>query len=520
MKKYLLISLNLFAGILLAQTTFNHENYQLVWSDEFDVDGLPNTNNWRYETGYSIRNNEAQNYTANRLENARVENGHLIIEARKDNYQNHEISSASLVSWGKVVHQYGRFECRAKIDIRSGSWPAFWTLGESGEWPSNGEIDIMEYYKGKLLGNAAWGTETRWSGKWDSQTIPISSFPSGWEDEFHIFMMEWTPDYIRLYVDDILINAVDLSQTFNGSLGEYKNPFRQPHYLILNQAIGGNNGGDYSNTQFPIKYEIDYVRIFQLGNGDLDCNWDKNGTAYLDDCSNCVGGNTNKNECVLSCNGNQVKNPGFEDNGLTNWTGWGTRNATTNSNEGTYAVAVGNGAAEQVVPVLPNTTYNLRVNVRKSGGGAAFIGVKEYGMAELSLRIDNNVWQEKTLTFRTGNSSTARIYYYNPEGGTAYADNFYLEQKGCELITNIKNNELDSQLTVYPVPAKEYVDVILSKTTNDLGNIQLINLKGEVMYESSIDSQTRINLEPFAAGIYSLKVTTNKNTLVKKIVKE
>ena len=262
---------------------FSHEDYCLVWSDEFNTPGLPSTANWRYEEGY-VRNNEHQYYTNGRLENARIEDGRLIIEARRDNWQGNEYTSASLVSWGKVVHQYGRFEVRAKIDPRTGAWPAFWTLGERGEWPSNGEIDIMEFYNNRIHANAAWGTNTRWQGNWDSQNRLLSSFGPGWADEYHVWRMEWTSEFINLYVDDILMNNIDVNRTNNGNISDIVNPFRQPHYIILNLAIGGNNGGDPTNTRFPVLYEIDYVRVYQKGNCNLDCNWEEGGDAYLDDC--------------------------------------------------------------------------------------------------------------------------------------------------------------------------------------------------------------------------------------------
>lgn len=232
------------------------ENYKLIWSDEFDGSGLPDNSNWSYEEGY-VRNNELQYYTSKRLENTYVEDGFLTIEARKDNWDGHEYTSSSLHGRGKREFQYGIFEIRAKIDVRQGSWPAFWTLGANGEWPSNGEIDIMEYYAGKLHANVAWGTKTRWEASWDSETKAVGS---DFSNDFHIWRMKWTKDVIELYVDDFLQNSTELSKTINGSDG--KNPFQQKAYIMVNQAIG-SNGGDPSSTQFPIKYIIDYVRVYQ-----------------------------------------------------------------------------------------------------------------------------------------------------------------------------------------------------------------------------------------------------------------
>lgn len=236
----------------------SYESYQMVWSDEFEGNGLPDPNNWGYEKGY-VRNNELQYYTEKRLENTRMENGNLIIEARRDNWNGNEYTSASLYTRGKKEFQYGIFEIRAKIDIRKGSWPAFWTLGVSEEWPSNGEVDIMEYYNGKLHANVAWGTNTRWEAKWDSQTKAVDSeFAKG----FHIWRMHWTEEKIDLYVDDFLQNTTDLSTTINGNLAKLRNPFHQKAYIMINQAIG-SNGGDPSGTTFPIQYIIDYVRVYQ-----------------------------------------------------------------------------------------------------------------------------------------------------------------------------------------------------------------------------------------------------------------
>lgn len=254
------------------------EGYKLVWSDEFDVAGRPNPENWRFEQGL-VRNREAQFYQP---DNAWVEDGRLIIEARRERVSNPryrpgsrdwqrvreaEYTSSSLLTQGLQSWQYGRFEMRGKIDIRSGLWPAWWTLGMGGEWPSNGEIDIMEYYRGKLLANVAWGTERRWTARWDSATIDVAELGGAdWADEFHVWRMDWCRDFIRLYVDDRLLNETDLSKTVNP---DGTNPFHQPHYMLLNVGIGGDNGGDPSETEFPSRFEVDWVRVWQKeGNED------------------------------------------------------------------------------------------------------------------------------------------------------------------------------------------------------------------------------------------------------------
>lgn len=250
-------------------------DWKLVWADEFDKDGRPDSRNWNYEDGF-VRNRELQWYQP---DNAWCEKGLLIIESRRERKQNPsykpnsldwktsreyaDYTSASLITRRLHQWQYGRFEMRGRIDTRPGLWPAFWTLGVEGEWPSNGEIDIMEYYRGLLLANVAWGTEKRWVAAWDSVKKPITEFNDpDWSRKFHIWRMDWDDKAIKLYIDDILLNTTDLKDTFNRNT-EGKNPFHQPHYIILNLAIGGTNGGDPSKTDFPARFEVDYVRVYQ-----------------------------------------------------------------------------------------------------------------------------------------------------------------------------------------------------------------------------------------------------------------
>jgi len=251
------------------------DGYKLVWSDEFNEEGSPDTTNWHFENGF-VRNEESQWY---QYENAWCENGKLIIEARREtrpnpNYfpgskdwrkqrKNIEYTSSSINTSGKHSWKYGRFIMRARIDISRGMWPAWWTLGINGTWPSNGEIDIMEYYSKKLLANIACGTGTSFKPEWFSKTREIDSFDgSKWSSEFHTWRMDWDEKSIALFVDDSLMNKVELSKLVNKD-GTGINPFKQPHYMLLNLAIGGKNGGDPALTKFPKRFEVDYVRVYQ-----------------------------------------------------------------------------------------------------------------------------------------------------------------------------------------------------------------------------------------------------------------
>lgn len=252
----------------------DNDEYKLVWSDEFDKSGLPDSANWRYEHGF-VRNEELQWYQP---ENARCENGYLIIEAKREQKPNPgyeagnndwwkkrgmiNYTSSCLITAGKKTWQYGRFEMRGRIDISEGMWPAWWTLGIDKRWPANGEIDIMEYYRGKLLANIACIGKDR-KAEWYSNTFSVDSLGgTSWSSKFHIWRMDWTKDFIALYLDDQLLNKCAIDSLVNKD-GSGFNPFKQPHYMLLNLAIGGMNGGDPGNTSFPRLFEVDYVRVYQ-----------------------------------------------------------------------------------------------------------------------------------------------------------------------------------------------------------------------------------------------------------------
>lgn len=248
--------------------------YKLIWSDEFNNNGMPDTAKWRFESGFA-RNNEAQWY---QQENAVCQEGYLVITGKKENRpnpnfiegstnwktnrKNIRFTSASAVMKKEHAFQYGKVQVRAKIDAQPGLWPAIWTLGVSGEWPSNGEVDIMEYYKDSILANFAFAAQKRYNAIWDVAKVSVDSLGGkNWADQFHVWTLLWDENQMQIFVDDLLLNTINLNKTINKSDGQ--NPFRQPHYILLNLAMGGNRGGSLENTKLPSKYLIDYVRVYQ-----------------------------------------------------------------------------------------------------------------------------------------------------------------------------------------------------------------------------------------------------------------
>lgn len=250
------------------------KGYTLVWQDEFNIDGSPDSSKWIYENGF-VRNHELQWYTP---KNASCKNGLLTIEARRENLPNPYYDSTSkdwrksrkdirytsscLLTKDKNTWKYGRFIMRARIDTVPGYWPAWWTLGVSKPWPSNGEIDIMEFYRGKILANYAIGGRQMYKAHWYSNTFAVGDFKKNWKNNFHIWQMDWDDKSISIYMDGKLLNY-QLQDSLINKDGTGFFPFKQHHYMILNLAIGGDNGGNPAATKFPLKYEIDYVRVYQ-----------------------------------------------------------------------------------------------------------------------------------------------------------------------------------------------------------------------------------------------------------------
>jgi len=242
---------------------FGTVEWELVWEDNFNTDGLPNGNIWDYEEGY-IRNDEAQYYTKERQENARVESGNLIIEARKDNWNENEITSASLHTYGKKEILYGKVEVRAKLPTGVGTWPAIWMLGNSirngTNWPDCGEIDIMEnvgFDPDVIHGNVHTKAYNHVLGTNKGNNVVVEK-PY---DDFHIYSIEWYENRIEFYIDGIRYFVFN-----NENTGFETWPFDKPHYLILNLAIGGGWGGQQGIDEsiFPQKYYFDYVKVYQI----------------------------------------------------------------------------------------------------------------------------------------------------------------------------------------------------------------------------------------------------------------
>lgn len=245
---------------------------KLVLSEDFDTNGTLNPNLWSYDIGTGNNgwgNNELQYYT-DRTQNIVVEDGMLKITALKESYLGSSYTSAKILTKGKFNQKYGRIEARIKLPWGKGLWPAFWMLGSNIQttdenpdnpttvfWPQCGEIDIMEYLGSNpttVLGTVHGPSYSGGSAITKSYSLTNNRF----DNDFHVFGIEWDENYINYYVDDVLYNQI----TPDDVPGEWV--FNQSFYIILNMAVGGNlPGSPNSETSFPQTMLVDYVRVYE-----------------------------------------------------------------------------------------------------------------------------------------------------------------------------------------------------------------------------------------------------------------
>ncbi len=241
--------------------------WTLAWSDEFEGEGLPDAAKWDYDTSRNQQgwyNNELQYYARERPENARVTGGRLVITALKEkpanapDYGGQSYTSARMLTRGKAEWTYGFFEIRAKLPCGVGTWPAIWMLGKSGDWPLQGEIDIMEHVgkkKGEVLGTVHTAAFNHTLGTQRGATTMVPDAC----DAFHNYQLKWDEHQIAIGVD-----GKYYFQFVNPKDGDVRKwPFSAPQYLILNIAIGGDLGGPVDDSIFPVRMEVDYVRVYR-----------------------------------------------------------------------------------------------------------------------------------------------------------------------------------------------------------------------------------------------------------------
>jgi beta-glucanase (GH16 family) len=252
MKTSYIVILILFSWFRSEAQTWN-----LVWSDEFDS-GSINTSNWTYETGGSGWGNNELEYYTNRPENACIDNGNLLIIAKKESYGANSYTSARLKTQGLKSFTYGRIEARIKLPVGQGLWPAFWMLGNSislAGWPKCGEIDIMEHINNVLQVNGTM--------HWDNNGhVQYGGTTSCDVTQYHVYSIEWDANSIKWLLDGNKYWEGNIANNINST-----DEFHSPFFILLNFAVGGNWPGNPNvTTPFPDTMYVDYVRVSQLSN--------------------------------------------------------------------------------------------------------------------------------------------------------------------------------------------------------------------------------------------------------------
>lgn len=242
--------------------------WKLVWSDEFEGSGTPDSTRWTYAVGgHGWGNKEKQFYTDARFENANQQDGKLHVIARKESWEGMDYTSARIISRGLGDFKYGRFEIRAKLPQARGTWSAIWMMPSDwqfsdGGWPDVGEIDIMEHvgHDPGVIHASAHSRDYQWQK--GTQKTGILKVPSA-TDEFHTYVLEWSEESLAAYVDDAMY-----FEYLNEGEGEGKWPYAKPFYLIMNVAVGGEWVNDHGidDAAMPQVMEVDYVRVYQATN--------------------------------------------------------------------------------------------------------------------------------------------------------------------------------------------------------------------------------------------------------------
>lgn len=510
------------SGSLVELEPIEDTDYQLIWSDEFNGNGAIDTTKWVNERGFQ-RNNEEQYYLP---ENLIQKDGNLVITGIREQYANENYNpsssdyrknreyanwtSGSIYTKGKFDFLYGRVECRAKITNLTGTWPAIWTVGQvageqsygdpdlftgcqTSEWPAAGEIDIMENYGGKILGNFAVAAQNRWTAKWDGRSVDVADFNDpNWVDKYHTWTLDWTEDKLRIFVDGIFVNEMNSNVANHSSAYACPGsaPFQNaPQALWLNLALGGNAGGSTANLPDSTVYLVDYIRVYQK-------------------------------ETVVT---NILNDGGFET-GSSSYLWGGSTVVQNNAYAGNYAAKIdntdtwGGGYEQSVTNLKENTTYVFSAALKSSNGDNGRIGVKEHGFSEQYTIFSNLTYALNQIEFTTGQGVTsAKIYIHFPKAGTGYlyADELTLKEKEVSNLRPLNTeveNELQGEINfhIYPNPVKDALSVVFSDDKEH--DFKIMSSEGRTIKNVRLKSKQKIDVGDLTKGVYILiDLTTHKN---------
>lgn len=512
-------------SLLIFSLTVDHALAQsclkLVYSDEFESATIDESK-WSFEQqGPGWVNSELQNYTGNRTENARIENGSLILEARIDYYQGHKYSSARLHSNGKMSIHQGRMEFRAKLPGGRGTWPALWMMpndifrhattcsAQTGwtqdcdAWPNSGEIDVMEYVgydPGVIHGSAHTKNANFKSGGNFTSHINISNET----DQFHTYAIEWRENTIEWFVDD---QSYGLLNKPNDNWEDW--PFDQPFYAIMNIAIGGSWGGaqGMDDAIFPVRMEVDYVRMYEFDTqgtqipyqnatavipGKVEAeNYDEgcNGVAYSDIDGSNVGG-------AYRSDGVDIENS--PTTGITN-VGW------IDSDEW----------LEYSINVSKSDDYKVSLQTAsETNGGIVTINVDGTPViTNLALPVTGSwaTWETTTVdnVFISEGEHILQVYVND---GAFNLD--YLDIQGV-IASNLSSEQSDFGAKVFPTVSTSTITI----KGNDSYHYEIYDMVGQRLLSGHFSTETKVSIQDLDSGTYQIVLHSGQNHEIHKVIK-
>lgn len=559
-------------ALFMISSVISAQNYVQVWGDEFNTPGLPDSTKWSYETG-KIANNELQYYTSKRMENARIEDSVLIIEARKEKYNGADYTSARIVSRGIGDWRYGKVEISAKVPAGKGTWPALWmmpTYSEYGGWPKSGEMDIMEYIgvEPQNLFYTVHFEGTNGSGHQSNGSGPVKRIANPF-NQFIKFTMIWTPDKIEWYANDVKYH------TYSKPSDDYRVwPFNKEFYLILNLAYGGDWGGyaGVDDTKLPHKFLIDYVRVFQLQDSEspfeLQIQSPEHGKIEIEPKLDFYPENT---EVTLTA----IPDSGYAFKAWTHLSGANPLKLIVNKNTTLLPVfynpneLITNGEFAKswnnwnfYVYENQNISYSSSIvdsvfviDITKTTGTDWHFGFQENGLSlkktaykltfdawadqskQLLITVSKNyadwsAWVTKTQAISTTRKKyeltlnmpvadeNVRLYFgLGKFLGKFYIDNISLTQ--IEPVTgNLEFSLNENLFSVYPNPTNGTFKIHLSNFSEmKLPNLEILSLDGKLLYQTKlIKFETEINTGRLKPGMYLVKVKSENYSSTRKLI--
>ncbi|MDD7886345.1 carbohydrate-binding protein [Flavivirga sp. 57AJ16] len=469
---------------MIAASAVEAQNWQLVWQDEFTNGISPD---WVFETGRGSSgwgNNELQYY---RSENATVENGQLIITARRQDFGTAHYTSARMKTQGRKSFKYGKIEARIALPTGQGLWPAFWMLGNnisSVGWPACGEIDILEHVNTSpdVHGTIHWEDHNGDHANYGGHTaVNVNNY--------HLYTIEWDENTIKWFVDGNQFHEVNISNGVNGT-----SEFHNEYFLLLNLAVGGNwPGFTVDESRLPARMSVDYVRVYRD---------DDNGTPNQDQLIEAENYASMSGVEKENCSeGGQ--NVGYIDTG--DWMAYTNINFPTSGNyliEYRVASAVGGGTLS--ADLNAGATVLGQVNIPNTGG-----------------------WQNWTTVSHTVNinAGTHDFGMYAVAGGWNINWIKITSLNSATRTTQLASKKLikssfEQKVQLFPIPATNELNL---RGANKGSNISIVNLYGQLVKTIKIDasdSDTRIDISALKSGAYFIKMKNDMSSKVIKFIKK